>query len=142
LAEHGGAGSDRRGGADPGGGLALGELQDPHQEWGHGGRAVFPRQIRGVGVGDQPVVDRGEFVADAFEALPHHHLLVRFEMVKPAGFDGADQVGECCIEGVEGLIHYRALVAFWCCGIPEFHAPIVFESLFDDKLFSQQYKES
>jgi hypothetical protein len=65
-----------------------------------------------------------------------------FEVVKPAGFDGADQVGECCIEGVEGLIHYRALVAFWCCGVPEFHAPIVFEDVFDAKCVSQQYKES
>jgi hypothetical protein len=31
-----------------------------------------------VGSGDQSVVDQGEFVAEAFEALPHRHLLIRF----------------------------------------------------------------
>jgi hypothetical protein len=34
--------------------------------------------LSSIGVGDQPVVDQGEFVAEAFEALPHRHLLIRF----------------------------------------------------------------
>jgi hypothetical protein len=55
----------------------VGQLQDPYQELGHGRRAVFPRHICGVGVGDQPVIDQGEFVAEAFEALPHRDLLIR-----------------------------------------------------------------
>jgi hypothetical protein len=75
---HGGAGPERRCGADSGSSLTMGELQHPYQELGHGGRAVFPRQISSIGVGDQSVVDQGEFVAEAFEALPHRHLLIRF----------------------------------------------------------------
>jgi hypothetical protein len=70
-------------------------------------------------------------------AEPHRDLLIGVQVVKPAGFEGADEVGECGIEGVEGLIHYRALVAFGCGGVPEFHASIVLESVFDDKQFSQ-----
>jgi hypothetical protein len=41
------------------------------------------------------VINQGEFVADAFEALPQRHLLISLKAVKAAGFDGADQVGEC-----------------------------------------------
>ena len=92
--EHGGAGSDACGGADPGGGLSVGELQYPHQELGHGGRAVLPRQIC-RGVGDQPVINQREFVADGFEALPHRHLLIGFEAIKSAGFHGVDHIGKC-----------------------------------------------
>jgi hypothetical protein len=66
----------------------------------------------------------GEFVADGFEALPHRDLLIGVQLVKSAGFGGADEVGECGIETIEGFIHHRALVAFWCCGVPEFHASI------------------
>jgi hypothetical protein len=93
----------------------VGELQHPYQELGHGGRAVLPRQISGVGVGDQPVVDQGEFVAEAFEALPHRDLLIGVQLVKSAGFGGADEVGERGIEGVEGFIHGRALAALLHC---------------------------
>jgi hypothetical protein len=75
---HGGAGPDRRGGADPGSSFTVGQLQDPYQELGHGRRAVLPSQIAGFRLGDQSVVDQGEFVAEAFEALPHRHLLIRF----------------------------------------------------------------
>jgi hypothetical protein len=92
------AGSDRRCGADPGDGFAVGELQHPCQELGHGRRAVFPRQIGGVGVGDQLVVDQGEFVADAFEALPHRDLLIGVQLIKPAGFDGRDEFGDVVVE--------------------------------------------
>jgi hypothetical protein len=63
-------------------------------------------------------------------------------MVKPAGFGGADEVGECGIETIEGFIHQRALVAFWCCGVPELNASIILECVFDSKLFSQPNKES
>jgi hypothetical protein len=74
--------------------------------------------------------------------LPHRDLLVDFEVIKPAGFGGADEVGECGVEAVEGFIQQRALAGFCCCGVPEFHASIVLESVFDDKLFSQPNKES
>jgi hypothetical protein len=74
--------------------------------------------------------------------LPHRDLLVGFEVIKPAGFGGADEVGERGIETIEGLIHRRALVALGCCGVPEFHASIILECVFDDKLFSQPNKEN
>jgi len=38
---------------------------------------------------------------------------------------------------VEGLIQPTARFARRCCGIPEFHASIVFEDAFDNELFSQ-----
>jgi hypothetical protein len=47
-------------------------------------------RIGGVGVGDQPVINQREFVAEAFEALPHRHLLIGVQAVKSAGFDGVD----------------------------------------------------
>jgi hypothetical protein len=62
-------------------------------------------------------------------------------VIKPAGFDGADEVGECGIEGVEGFIHHRALVAFCCCGVPELHASIVLESVFDNRLFLKKIRK-
>jgi hypothetical protein len=83
------------------------------------------------------VINQREFVAEAFEALPHRDLLIGVQVVKPAGFEGRDEVGERGIEGVEGFIQHRALVAFCCGGVPEFHAPIVLEYVFDDRLFSQ-----
>ncbi len=73
--------------------------------------------------------------------LPHRDLLVSCEVIKSAGFDGVIKLGEAVVEGVEGLIEPTARVARRCCGIPELHASIVFEDVFDDKLFSQQYKE-
>jgi hypothetical protein len=120
----------------------VGQLQHPYQELGHGRRAVFPGQISRIGSGDQSVINKRQPVADAFEALPHRHLLVVLQLIKSAVFGGVDEVGECGIEGVEGFIHHRALVAFCCCGVPELHAPIVLESVFDNKLFPQQNKES
>ncbi len=58
LANHGGPRPDRGGGADPGGGVAGGELQHSDQELVEGGGAVFLRQVVGFGVGDQVVVDQ------------------------------------------------------------------------------------
>jgi hypothetical protein len=58
-------------------------------------------------------------------------------LIKSAGVDGADQLGEGCVEVVEGLIQPTARFARRCCGVPEFHASIVFEDVFDDKLFCQ-----
>ena len=55
-------------------------------------------------------------------------------MIKSTRFDRGDQGIESFIEGVEGRIHSGA------GGVPEFHASIVFETLFDDKLVCQQYK--
>ena len=61
-------GPDRGGGTDPGRGFAGGELQHPDQELGHGGGAVLLRQVVGFGVGDQPVIDQRQPVAEGFEA--------------------------------------------------------------------------
>jgi hypothetical protein len=58
-------------------------------------------------------------------------------LVKSAGFEGVDQVGEGCVDVVEGLIEPTARFARRCCWIPEFHASIVFEDAFENKLFSQ-----
>ncbi|HEY6689095.1 MAG TPA: hypothetical protein VI094_23120 [Propionibacteriaceae bacterium] len=33
--------------------------------------------------------------------MPHRQLLIGFEVVKPAGFDGRDQFGEVVVELVE-----------------------------------------
>jgi hypothetical protein len=59
---HGGAGPERRGGADSGSSFTVGELQDPYQELGDGGRAVFPRQISSIGSSDQPGSTRGSLL--------------------------------------------------------------------------------
>ena len=59
------------------------------------------------------------------------------EVIKSAGFDGCDQLGEAVVEGVEGLIQPTALVTRRCWWVPEFHASIVFEEAFENKLFSQ-----
>jgi hypothetical protein len=109
------------------------ELQDPYQELGHGRGAVLPRQISRIGSSDQLVVDQREFVSDAFEALPHRYLLIGVQLVKSAGFDGVDQVGDSGIKSLEGHLHRTALFALVWYGFPELHAPIVLESVFDDK---------
>ena len=44
--------------------------------------------------------------------------------------------GECGIEGVEGHLHRTALFALVWYAVPELHASIVFEHVFDEKLFS------
>jgi hypothetical protein len=58
-------------------------------------------------------------------------------LIKSAGVDTGDQLGEAVFEGVEGLVQPTALVARRCSWIPELHAPIVFEDLFENKLFCQ-----
>ena len=54
----------------------MGELQRPHQELGHGGGTVVPGQICGFRGGDQTMVNQRQPIPDAFEALPHRHLLL------------------------------------------------------------------
>lgn len=95
------------------------------------------RQVAGLGVSDQAMIDEREFVAEGFEALPHRHLLGGIELSKTARFDGGDQFGEGGVESIEDQIHRRALVALSCGWVPELHASIVFETLFYDKQFSQ-----
>ena len=82
------------------------------------------------------MIHQRQLVANGFEALPHRHLLLSFEPLKGAGFDGGDQVGESFIEGVEGRIHSGA------GGVPEFHASIVFECPFDEKRFFNNTREN
>ena len=74
--------------------------------------------------------------------MPHRDFLVSVQLIKPAGFDGRDQFGEVVVELVEDSLHHRALVAFSCCEVPELHASMILESVFDDKPFSQQNKEN
>src|SRR4029453_9403628 len=64
---------------------------------------------------------------------------VGFEVIKPAGFGGADEVGECGVEAVEGFIQQRALAGFccWSLRVPCF---IVLESVFDDERFSHKIR--
>ena len=58
-------------------------------------------------------------------------------MIKSAGVDTGDQLGEGGVEGVEGRIQLTALVAslLWDPRGPYFE--IVFEDVFENKLFSQ-----
>ena len=62
-------------------------------------------------------------------------------MIQSTGVDGCEEFGEVVVEVVEDLIGRRALLARRCWWLPELHTSIVFEDAFDDKLFSQQYKE-
>jgi hypothetical protein len=51
-----------------------GELQYPYQELGHVGEAVAAGQITGFRVGNQTMINDGQFVAEGFEALQHCEL--------------------------------------------------------------------
>jgi hypothetical protein len=62
-------------------------------------------------------------------------------LIKPNSFDGFDHTIQGTVEGIQGHIQRTAFCALVCCWIPEFHTPILFEDLFDDKSFSQQNKE-
>jgi len=93
--------------------------------------------VVGFRIGDQAVINNRQPVAEGFEALPHRDLLGAVEVIKPAGFDGGDQLGETVFEGVEDHIEPTARVTRRCCGVPEFHTSIVFEDAFEDKRFSQ-----
>ena len=87
------------------------------------------------------MIDERESVAEGFELLPHSDLLGGFEVIQSTGVDGCEEFGEVVVEVVEDLIGRRALLARRCWWLPELHTSIVFEDAFDDKLFSQQYKE-
>ena len=95
----------------------------------------------GFSVGDQPVIDERESVAEGFELLPQSDLLGGFEVIKaPESMAVRSSVrlllrlsrissaGERCSRVVAGES-------------PSCMRPIVFEDAFDDKLFSQQNKE-
>jgi hypothetical protein len=62
-------------------------------------------------------------------------------VVESAGFDGADHIAKSGVEAVEGFIQQRALAGFCWCGVPEFHAPIIFEDVFDDKFFPNEIRK-
>ena len=141
LPQHGAAGSDRCCGTDPGGGFTVGQLQHPHQELADSRAAILTGQVIALGVSDQAVINQRQLVAHGFEALPHRHLPGGCQVIKSTRFDGADQGIESFIEGVEGRIQWCALLALGVGGVPEFHASIVFETPFDDKLVCQEYKE-
>ena len=83
------------------------------------------------------VVDQRQPVPEGFEALPDGYLLVCCKLIKPTGFDGFDHTIQSIVEGIQGHIQPTALSALVRCWIPEFHTSILFESVFDDKPFSQ-----
>jgi hypothetical protein len=87
------------------------------------------------------VIDEREFVAEGFDLLPQSDLLGGFQVIESTGVDGSKEFGEVVVEVVEDVIGRRALVARRCCWVPEFHTSILFEDVFDNKLFSQQYNE-
>jgi hypothetical protein len=62
-------------------------------------------------------------------------------LFKPTGFNCFHEFGEVVVQLVEDHIQPAALSALGCWWFPEFHAPILFEDVFDDKPFSQQNKE-
>ena len=82
------------------------------------------------------VIHEGQPVPEGFEPLPQHHFLIRCELIKSTRLDGIEEFGEVIVAFVEDPIQPAALRA-----LPEFHIPILFESVFDDNPFSQQNKE-
>ena len=82
------------------------------------------------------MIDEREFVAEGFDLLPHRDLLGGFQVIQSTGADGCEEFGEVVVELVEDVIGRRVRCAH-CCWIPEFHAFIVFEDVFEIKLFSQ-----
>ena len=125
---------------DPGGGLTGGQLQHLHQEPGHAGGTVAASQIGGLSVGYQAVVDQWQPVAEGFEALPYGDLLCCCELIKTVGFNGFHEFGQVVVKFVEDHIQPTAL-SLHCCWIPEFHTNILFEPVFDDKLFSHKIRK-
>jgi hypothetical protein len=55
------------------------------------------------------------------------------QLIKPTGFQSGDQIGERVVRRVEGRIQRRRVSADSSAAVPELHAPIVFEDMFDDK---------
>jgi hypothetical protein len=119
----------------------VGKLRHPRHELGHGGAAVSLGQIVGFTVADQLMIDQRQPVPDGFDALPHSQLFGRRQLIKSAGFHRGDQISESRVQGIEGLIYRRALFALSRRWIPEFHASILFENMFANKLFYQGNKE-
>jgi hypothetical protein len=105
---------------------------------GHGGAAVAGSQITGVGSCDQSVVDERELVAEGFEPLPHRHRGGSIKVIKTAGFKHGKEFAEGVVEFVEDHIQLVALNALSIVVVPEFHASIIFEYVFDDKSFSMK----
>ena len=63
-------------------------------------------------------------------------------MLKPTGFNRFQQFGQVIVESVEDHIQPAAFSVLVCCWIPESHMNILFEYVFENKLVSQQNKES
>jgi hypothetical protein len=63
-------------------------------------------------------------------------------LINAARFNCFHEFGEVVVEFVEDHIQPATFRALVCCGNPRVPCTILFESVFDDKLFSQQNKES
>ena len=79
----------------------------------------------------------GSRLRNVSKRLPHRHLLCDVELIKTACFARLDQTVQGGLESVQGHIQPAALHALRCWWIPEFHASILFESVFDGDSFSQ-----
>jgi hypothetical protein len=88
------------------------------------------RQVGSIGMRDQLVINHRQPVAEGFEPLPHRDLLRSVKLIKRARFDGGDQAVKGGVEGVEGQIYRRALVAPSCGLVLEFHTSIIIKTVF------------
>jgi hypothetical protein len=114
-----------------------GQQQPAGQQHRQGGEAVRPRQISGFRISDQPVVDQRQPAAESLELLPKADLLSRIELIKTAALDRVEEFGIHVVESVQDHIQRGALSAFSHIVIPELHASILFEDVFDSKFFQQ-----
>jgi len=73
--------------------------------------------------------------------LPQFHFLIRCELIKSARFNCFQEFGEHLVAFVEDHIKPAALSALLCWWFPEFHAPILFEDVFDDKPFPNKIRK-
>ena len=83
------------------------------------------------------MVDQWQPVPEGLETLPPADLLRRIELLKAAALNRFQDFAIHVVEFVEDHIQPGAFGALCSCLVPEFHAPIVFEDVFDDKPFSQ-----
>ena len=120
----------------------MGELEGPHQKLGEGGAAIGFGQVVGFGVSNQTVVDQWQPVPEGFEFPPPADLLRGIQLIKAAALNRFQDFAVDVVEFVEDHIQPGAFGALCSCLVPEFHAPIVFEDVFDDKPISQENKEN
>ena len=86
-------------------------------------------------MGDQPVIDQRQPIPQRLEPLQKGHLLRRVELIECARVDRFHEVTDVVIELIENHIQPGALGAFVGRKVPELHAFILLEQMFDIKRF-------